>query len=65
MISSDPTVTQLWSPITLRSPEDGDDTFSKTSVRTRATQYKVPEGFRRYSPQANYTDGAAENVRSE
>jgi hypothetical protein len=29
---SDSTVTQLWNPVTLRNPEDGDDTFSKMLV---------------------------------
>jgi hypothetical protein len=43
LINSDSTVTQLWGPITLRNPEDGRDIFSKTSVRTRATRYTVPE----------------------
>jgi hypothetical protein len=37
------TVTQLWNPTTLRNPEDGDDTFSEKSVRTRGTWYEVPE----------------------
>jgi hypothetical protein len=46
--NSDSMVTQLWNTITLRNPEDGDNTFSKTSVRTRATQYKVPEDI--YNP---------------
>jgi hypothetical protein len=32
MINSDSTVTLLWNPITLRNPEDGDDTFSEKSV---------------------------------
>jgi hypothetical protein len=35
--------TQLWNPITLRIPEDGNDVFSEITVRTRATRYKVPE----------------------
>jgi hypothetical protein len=38
-----PTVMHLWKPIILRNPEDGDDTFSETSVRTSAACYKVPE----------------------
>jgi hypothetical protein len=42
---NDSVVTQLWNPITLRDPADGDDTFSETSVRTTATRYKVPEGI--------------------
>jgi hypothetical protein len=29
LINSDSTVTQLWNPIILRNPEEGDDTFSK------------------------------------
>jgi hypothetical protein len=44
-IKSDCTVTQMWNTVTLRGPDDGDDTFSETSVRTRATRYKVPEGI--------------------
>jgi hypothetical protein len=43
--NSDSTVTQPWNPITLRNPEDGDDTFSETLVQTRPTWYKVPEGI--------------------
>jgi hypothetical protein len=35
--------TLLWCPVTLRNPENGEDAFSETSVRTRATRYKVPE----------------------
>jgi hypothetical protein len=31
--------------ITLKNPEDGDDTFSITLVKTRATWYRVPEGI--------------------
>jgi hypothetical protein len=38
-------VIQPWKPINLRNPEDGDDTFFKTSVRTSAIWYKVPEGI--------------------
>jgi hypothetical protein len=30
-------------PVTLRTPEDGDSTFSETSVRNSATLYRVPE----------------------
>jgi hypothetical protein len=40
---SESTVTQLMTPVTLRSPVDGDDTFSETSVLSRATRYNVPE----------------------
>jgi hypothetical protein len=43
LINSDSTVKHLWSPITLRNPEDWGDMFSETSGQTRATQYKVPE----------------------
>jgi hypothetical protein len=43
--NSDFIVTQLWSPVTLRNHKDGDDTFSETSVRTRATRYTYPEGI--------------------
>jgi hypothetical protein len=37
------TVIQLWKPIDLRTPEDGDSSFLKTSVANSATRYKVPE----------------------
>jgi hypothetical protein len=43
LISSDYAVTDLWNPITLSNPEDGDDIFSETSVLTTATRYIVPE----------------------
>jgi hypothetical protein len=36
-------VIQMWKAINLRNSEDGDDTFSETSVQTSATRYKVPE----------------------
>jgi hypothetical protein len=39
------TVIQLRKPINLRTPEDGDDTFSETSVQNSATRYKVPEAL--------------------
>jgi hypothetical protein len=42
------TVTQLWKPINLSTPEDGDDTFSETSVLITATRYKVPGGILNY-----------------
>jgi hypothetical protein len=38
---NDSKVTHLWNPITLRNPEYGGNMFSKTSVETRATLYKV------------------------
>jgi hypothetical protein len=38
-------VIQLWKHINLRTPEDGDDTFSEMSVGTSAIWYKVPEGI--------------------
>jgi hypothetical protein len=38
-----PTYLQLWKPINLRTPEDGGNTFSETSVRNSATRYEVPE----------------------
>jgi hypothetical protein len=44
-MDSDSTATQLWNPINPRSPEDGGDMFSETSVLTIATWYKVPEGI--------------------
>jgi hypothetical protein len=34
---------QLWKPINLRIPEDGDSTFSKTLIQNSAIQYEVPE----------------------
>jgi hypothetical protein len=43
LINNYSTVTQLWNPIALRKFEDGDDTFSETSVVTSATEYKVSE----------------------
>jgi hypothetical protein len=36
-------VIQLWKPINLGNPADGDDTFSETLVQVSATRYKVPE----------------------
>jgi hypothetical protein len=42
--NSNSTVTKLCNPITLRNTEDGGDMLSETSVRTRATWYKDPEG---------------------
>jgi hypothetical protein len=36
-------IIQLWKPINLRNPEDGDDTFPETSVQASVTWYKVPE----------------------
>jgi hypothetical protein len=43
LINSDSTAIELWRPINLRTPEDGNSTFSETSVRNSATWYKVPE----------------------
>jgi hypothetical protein len=43
VINSDPTVTQLWSPISLRNTKDGGDMLSKTSILTRATRCNNPE----------------------
>jgi hypothetical protein len=37
------TVIQLWEPLSLSKPEDGDDTFSETLVRAITTRYKVAE----------------------
>jgi hypothetical protein len=34
---------ELWTPISIRNPEDGDDTFSETPVQTRVTWHKVSE----------------------
>jgi hypothetical protein len=45
LINSDSMGTHLWNPIILKNPEDGGNRFPKTSVLTRATQYKVPEGI--------------------
>jgi hypothetical protein len=39
---SDSTVTQLWSPITLKNPVNVGDMFSETSVLIRAKRCKVP-----------------------
>jgi hypothetical protein len=36
------TVMQLWKPINLMNPEDGDDMFSETSVRASALRFAVP-----------------------
>jgi hypothetical protein len=47
-ISGDSTVTQVWSPITLRKPEDGSDVYFETSLRNRPTQFKVPESIYNY-----------------
>jgi hypothetical protein len=33
----------MWKLNNLRTPEDGDNTLSKTSVRNSATQFKVSE----------------------
>jgi hypothetical protein len=41
-------VIQLLKPINLRTPENGDDTFSETLDQTSATRYKVPEGIFNY-----------------
>jgi hypothetical protein len=43
LINTVSTITQLWNSITPRNPEDGGDMFSARSVRTRATQYNIPE----------------------
>jgi hypothetical protein len=45
LTSSDSTVIQVWNPITLRNPEDGDNMFSETSVLATATWYKVSESI--------------------
>jgi hypothetical protein len=45
LININSALTQLWNPINLRNPEDVDDTFSETSIRTRVTWYKVPESI--------------------
>jgi hypothetical protein len=42
-INNDSKVRELWNSITLRSPEDGSERFSETSVLIRATRYEVPE----------------------
>jgi hypothetical protein len=39
------TVTLVWNSVTLKNPEDGDDALSETSVSTRATRQKIPEGI--------------------
>jgi hypothetical protein len=43
--SSYPRFLSLYQHITLKNPEDGEETFSETSVRCRPTLRKVPEGF--------------------
>jgi hypothetical protein len=43
LINRNSMVTQLWNLITVRNPEDGDDTFSETSVRTRPEWHEAPE----------------------
>jgi hypothetical protein len=43
--NSDSTATQLWNPIRLKNPEDGNDTFSETSVGTKAIRHEVPGGI--------------------
>jgi hypothetical protein len=45
LINSDSMVTQLWNPIALSNLEEGGDKFSNTSILTRTTLYKVPEGI--------------------
>jgi hypothetical protein len=42
-INSDFTITQLWNHVTIKSPEDEEDTFSETSDSSRTTRYKVTE----------------------
>jgi hypothetical protein len=45
------TVIKLWKPSILRNLEDGDHTFSETSVRTSAARYKVPDDiFKEFVP---------------
>jgi hypothetical protein len=39
------TVIQLWKPINVRNPEDGDSTFSETSVQTGASSVKSSNEF--------------------
>jgi hypothetical protein len=41
LINNNSMVTQLWNAITPNNPENGGNMFSKTSVPTRATWYKV------------------------
>jgi hypothetical protein len=43
LINNVSTVPQLWDTLNPKNPKDGGDMFSETSVRTRATRYKVPE----------------------
>jgi hypothetical protein len=50
----DSMVTRVWNPINLRKPEDGDDAFPETSVRTRATRLKTPEGIYSYNKQTPF-----------
>jgi hypothetical protein len=46
--TSVPMVIQLWKPINVRTPEDGDSTFSKMSVQNSATRYKAPEDIYKF-----------------
>jgi hypothetical protein len=43
LINSDSTIMQLWSPITLRHPEDEGDIFSEMSVLSKATLCNTQE----------------------
>jgi hypothetical protein len=54
LINSDSSVTQMWNPINLRDLENGDDKFSETPLRTRATWHKVPEGINNIPPLFGY-----------
>jgi hypothetical protein len=45
---------QLYQHVNIRTPEDGDSTFSKTSVRNSATRYRVPEDI--YKSMEQFTD---------
>jgi hypothetical protein len=57
------TVAQLCKPINVRTPEDGHDTFSETSVRNSATRYKVSEDFFNIYPQ-NYNSQTNKQTNS-
>jgi hypothetical protein len=63
------TVIQLWKPINVKNPEDGDDTCSETSDRTSAKRHKVPDGVFSYemfvSTSCNGTERASSSVSEE
>jgi hypothetical protein len=51
------TAIQLWKSINIRSPLDGEHTFSETSIQTSFTRHEELEGI--CNLQAVYMEGAA------